>query len=188
MTSTQPKQSLPPPGSVLVTGGCGFLGSHIVAHLLQNSQPSTTRVSVLDLRTTSNTHAGAAYHSADLTSAESIRAVLAATKPDVIVHTASPVFTSVGNEKRAREVMWQVNVEGTRNLLEEARKVGSVKGLVYTSSASVASDNARDLVNADERWPVIRGSGQGEYYSETKVRASPPHHPHRLPQRLLPVY
>jgi hypothetical protein len=40
------------------------------------------------------------------------------------------------------------------------------------------SDNKSDLINADERWPLVRGHAQTEYYSETKVRPSliPPSH------------
>jgi sterol-4alpha-carboxylate 3-dehydrogenase (decarboxylating) len=44
---------------------------------------------------------------------------------------------------------------------------------VYTSSASVISDTEADLINADERWPVIPAKNQLEYYSTTKVRPIP---------------
>ena len=64
--------------------------------------------------------------------------------------------------------MYKVNVEGTRNLVQESKRVG-VKAFVYTSSASVISDSSSDLVNADERFPLIQGKLQGEYYSDTKV-------------------
>lgn len=43
-----------------------------------------------------------------------------------------------------------------------------MKAFVYTSSASVVHDTVSDLVNADERWPVLRAPLQREYYSETK--------------------
>lgn len=62
----------------------------------------------------------------------------------------------------------KVNVEGTKCVIEACQKSG-VKALVYTSSASVVSDNVSDLINADERWPVIPPSAQTEYYSQTKV-------------------
>lgn len=65
--------------------------------------------------------------------------------------------------------MYRVNVEGTRILLEESKRVG-VKAFVYTSSASVISDNRTDLLNADERYTLIRGALQSEFYTDTKVR------------------
>src|SRR5699024_10744809 len=82
-------------------------------------------------------------------------------------HTASPVAS--GETKVARDLYKKVNVGGTAAVVA-ACQAAKVKALVYTSSASVISDNESDLRNADERWHVIRGALQREYYSETKVR------------------
>jgi sterol-4alpha-carboxylate 3-dehydrogenase (decarboxylating) len=43
---------------------------------------------------------------------------------------------------------------------------------VYTSSASVILGATEPLVNADERWPIVAGDAQPEYYTTTKVRQS----------------
>ena len=69
------------------------------------------------------------------------------------------------------DLYYKVNVEGTKCVIEACQKTG-VKALVYTSSASVISDTINDLVNADERWPVIPAKAQTEYYSTTKVHSS----------------
>lgn len=63
---------------------------------------------------------------------------------------------------------YKVNVEGTKCVIEACEKTG-VKALVYTSSASVVSDNESDLINVDERWPVVPPKFQTEYYAQTKV-------------------
>ncbi|KAL6720777.1 erg26, C-3 sterol dehydrogenase [Lecanora helva] len=149
---------------VLVIGGCGFLGHHIVSQLLA---PSTCPVSVLDLKTAQNRLPNVTYHSADITSAPAVREVLQKVRPAVIIHTASPI-ASDGHTKGARQLFYKVNVEGTRTLLEQAAEIGCVKAFVYTSSASVIHDTVSDLVNADERWPVLSAPQQREYYSETK--------------------
>jgi sterol-4alpha-carboxylate 3-dehydrogenase (decarboxylating) len=154
----------PPLGNVLVVGGCGFLGHHIVAQLLL--VPGTA-VSVLDLRTTRNRLPGAAYHDGDITSADAVRAVLAAAQPDLIIHTASPAMVA----QTDRALYHRVNVVGTETLLAAARQAPSVHGFVYTSSASVVHDTVSDLVNADESYPVLRAPRQREYYSETKAMA-----------------
>lgn len=165
--TTQPTLSSKPATSVLVIGGCGFLGHHIVSQLLA---PSTSSVSVLDLRTTSNRLEGATYYDADITSPTAVREVLQKAKPQIIIHTASPV-ANAGYNATQKALYYKVNVEGTRNLLEQAGEVGGVKAFVYTSSASVVHDTVSDLVNADERWPVLRAPLQKEYYAETKAMA-----------------
>ncbi|KAK0510845.1 hypothetical protein JMJ35_006397 [Cladonia borealis] len=165
-THTPPKIST----SVLVIGGCGFLGHHIVSQLLE---PSTAQISVLDLRTTKNRLQGATYYDADITSPDTVRDVLQKVKPQIIIHTASPTQVQEGaqtaaQKKKARQMYYKVNVEGTRNLIEQAGEIGCVKAFVFTSSASVIHDTVSDLINADERWPVLRAPLQREYYSETK--------------------
>lgn len=162
-------KTTPPLGKVLVTGGCGFLGSHIVELLLKrySSSTSSTSVHVLDLHVSRNTYSGVQYHACDITSPEAVRSILGTVKPDVVIHTASPVFTS--GTKKSLEIMKKVNVDGTLNLIEKCKEIGGVRALVYTSSAGVVSDQRTDLINADERWLVIRGEIQREYYSETKV-------------------
>lgn len=162
---------LPSLGSILVTGGCGFLGSHIVSLLSERYPAPKTQIAVLDLHTSRNTYQGVTYHSADVTDASAVRKVLEASKPDVIIHTASPVASSVHGaaaRKKQEEIFRKVNVEGTRVLLEEAKKAG-VKVFVYTSSASVISDTRTDLLNANEKYELVRRPLQPEYYSDTKV-------------------
>jgi sterol-4alpha-carboxylate 3-dehydrogenase (decarboxylating) len=164
-----PAQSIKPLGNVLVIGGCGFLGSSIVSLILSSY---TSNLSVLDLRTTRR-HPDAdkvAYFDGDITDISSILPVFQKVKPDVVIHTASP--TAVGGG--ANDALYKkVNVEGTRCVIEACQKTG-VKALVYTCSASIISDNAGDLINADERWPIIPPKAQTEYYSTTKVRTVTP--------------
>lgn len=183
-------------GNVLVVGGCGFLGWHIVDHLLNfpsESDPSVAlpklegderfnfpslasrfpnykaNVSVVDLRTSNNRLPGATYYDGDITSVESMMDVFRAVKPEVVIHTASP--SPIHADK---EMLRKVNVDGTRTLVQVAGGEhgdwgGKCKAFVYTSSASVIHDTESDLINVTEEWPLIRGPRQKEYYSETKV-------------------
>ena len=163
---TPPKHSL---GNVLVIGGCGFLGHHIVRQL---DESYSCTLSVLDLKTTQHRFANVSYHDGDITSATEVRSVLKATNPQIIIHTASPAAASVGTAKApARSLFYKVNVEGTKTLIDEAANLGSVKAFIYTSSASVIHDSRSDLINADERWPLLYSPTQKEYYSETKAIA-----------------
>lgn len=157
MSYPQPSSSI---RSALVIGGCGFLGHHLVLQLVQNQ---SIQVSVLDIRTTRNRSPGVSYYDGDITSAERVQAVIREAKPEVIFHTASPIVASQNTN-----LYYQVNVEGTRNLLERAGDAGFVKAFVYTSSASVVHDSVSDLVDADESLPVLQSPVQTEIYSHTK--------------------
>lgn len=195
MSEKRPTMTL---GSVLVVGGCGFLGWHIVDQLLNfpsETDPSAAlpkitddarfklpllgdryprcvaKVSVVDLRTTNNRLPGAQYYDGDITSVDSMMEVFRAVKPEIVIHTASPSMLE-GNKPLLRKV----NVDGTKTLLEVAGGEhgdwgGKCKAFVYTSSSSVVHDTQSNLVNVDEEWPYVRGEQQLEYYSETKVCA-----------------
>ena len=163
MGARRPKKSF---GSVLVIGGCGFLGHHIVNQLLESYD---AEVSVIDLRTDRNRVSSVRYYDADITSEPGVREILEKVRPSVIIHTASPTFTDTEGSNKA--LYKKVNVDGTRNLIELAGEIGTVKAFIYTSSASIIHDTVSDLVNADERWPVLRAPQQREYYSETKAIA-----------------
>lgn len=118
MASEKPAPSAPrtPLNSVLVIGGCGFLGHHVV-RLLQEYHPEAS-VSVLDLRTSVNRFSGVSYHDGDVTSRESVDGVLAATKPECVIDTVSPVH-GLGSE-----IYYKVNVDGTRVCLDAAADAG----------------------------------------------------------------
>ena len=144
--------------SVLVIGGCGFLGHHVV-RILSEQHPETT-ISVLDLRTNINRFAGITYYDGDITSRASVDAVLAAEKPQVVIDTVSPVH-GLG-----KEVYFKVNVDGTRICLEAAAAAG-VKAFVWTSSASVLFDGESDVINLNETAPIPAKSL--DPYTETKA-------------------
>ncbi|KAI1872581.1 hypothetical protein JX265_005461 [Neoarthrinium moseri] len=170
MASEKPqKASL---GRVLVIGGCGFLGHHVVNLVLQHWD--TTAVSVIDLRCQRNRRPasdGVEYVEADITDADNLTKVLGRLRPDVVIHTASP--QAQGSGAVSNELFRKVNVDGTRAVVTACQQ-SAVKALVFTSSASIMSDNKTDLINANETWPVIRGKNQSEYYSETKANQSAP--------------
>jgi UDP-glucose 4-epimerase len=122
----------------LVTGGAGFIGSHLVAHLLQ----AGWRVRVLDNFTTgARAHLPPQAHlevcEGDVrVSADCLRATAGA---DTVFHLAAlvSVVESVANPALSHEV----NVTGTLNILLAARDQ-KVRRVVFSSSTAVYGDAA----------------------------------------------
>ncbi|KAI8299946.1 Sterol-4-alpha-carboxylate 3-dehydrogenase, decarboxylating [Colletotrichum sp. SAR11_59] len=105
----------------LVTGGCGFIGSHIVEKLLQK-YPSA-RVAVLSRNPTTNTFPRATYHAGDVASADDVTRIVNEVRPTVVFHCAG--MMTVGRKTMADEFVRAINVDGTRNVLEAGKKVGA---------------------------------------------------------------
>ncbi|KAF2812746.1 C-3 sterol dehydrogenase/C-4 decarboxylase [Mytilinidion resinicola] len=150
-------------GSVLVIGGCGFLGRHLVEGLRRSDDAST--LTVFDL-TNSNSIEGIKYIAGSITSRDEVLAVLNDVKPEVIFDLASP-YALVRNLK----LLEDVNIHRTRNLLECSQQCGFTKALVYTSSSSVIHNSFTDLVMATEDRPLVYLPEQKELYTHTKAVA-----------------
>lgn len=127
---------------MLVTGGTGFLGRHLVARLLAAGRPVTVlgRTAAPDLE-----RQGARFIRASLDDAPAVAAACAG------VGTVFHVAARVGVWGRYED-FFRVNVLGTRAVLAGCRAHG-VPRLVYTSTPSVVY-HGRDLAGADESLPL----------------------------------
>jgi UDP-glucose 4-epimerase len=128
---------------VLVTGGAGFIGSHLVDALLNRGD----EVALLDhlKRTprpwfTTALARGARLHVADVRELTAVRQAFAAERPDVVLHLAAQVDVRRSVADPPLDV--QVNVAGTVSVLEAAREVG-VGRIVLASSAAAYGDPER---------------------------------------------
>ncbi|MBI5770120.1 MAG: NAD-dependent epimerase/dehydratase family protein [Verrucomicrobia bacterium] len=128
--------------SVLVTGGTGFLGRHLVERLLAEGRRVTVlgRTPAPDLE-----QRGVRFIRASLDDAPAVAAACAGV--ETVFHTAA----RVGVWGRYDD-FFRPNVLGTRALLAGCRAHG-VARLVYTSTPSVVY-NGRDLAGADESLPL----------------------------------
>ena len=163
-------------GHVLVTGGSGFLGHHIVSLLA--SRKACSKITVLDLKQPAKPVPGVDYQHGDLTDYDAMLSLFQKAKPNAVVHTAGPLHTT-----KSKDIMYKVNVTGTENLIRVSQEC-NVQAFVYTSSASVISDTRTDLINADETYPLVMGKNQPEYYTTTKAQAET----HVLASNRTPTY
>ncbi len=129
---------------VLVTGSSGYLGSQTVAALARRPDLA---VIALDVREPTARLDGVAYEVADIRAPE-VDAIVARHRPDVIVHLAS-IVTPGKNSNRAFE--YDVDVNGTRNLLQACVKHGVRRVIVSSSGAAYGyyADNPEWLTESD---------------------------------------
>ena len=135
--------------TVLVTGSSGYLGSQTVAALAQRAD---LRVVALDRREPASRLPGVAYELADIRASE-VDAIVQRHAPQVIVHLAS-IVTPGKDSHRALE--YDVDVNGTRNLLQSCVRHGVRRVIVSSSGAAYGyhADNPDWLVETD----AIRGN------------------------------
>ncbi|ROV88136.1 hypothetical protein VMCG_10439 [Cytospora schulzeri] len=143
--------SVPTPslGKVLITGGCGFLGYHLVARLLSDAD-CCEHVYIIDRDVSRNihTHEKATYITASIAEGKDLSVVLDRVRPVTIFHAASPNATY-----GRRGDYYRTNVVGTQNILALVRERSYVKALVYTSSGDVyATRHHKMLKETDPTW------------------------------------
>jgi sterol-4alpha-carboxylate 3-dehydrogenase (decarboxylating) len=152
-------------GPILVFGGCGFLGRHLVNEIYSNVT-GKPEVAIVDLNIERNRHPSASYFAVDITQRKQVAKLFDHIRPQVVFHTVSPNPFEVD-----RSLLEKVNVVGTQNLIECAKAVGTVRAFVFTSSSSVVHDQRHPLVEATEDLPALFYPEQPEWYSHTKAVA-----------------
>ena len=154
---------------VLITGGAGFIGSHLARACLARGDT----VSVIDDLSTGVQSAvppGARWIQGDVRDPEVVRPAVEAA--DLVVHLAA----AVGPALVARDPAgtWSRNVDGTSCVLDAATSVGS--RVIIASTSEVYGDLARDPHRAGrglaEDEPVrVRADGRRDVYAISKLAA-----------------
>ncbi|HZD87654.1 MAG TPA: NAD-dependent epimerase/dehydratase family protein [Gaiellaceae bacterium] len=131
----------------IVTGGAGFIGSHVADALLARGD----EVHVVDDLSTGrreNVASGAALHELDIRE-EALSALAAELQPEVVFHLAAQADVGTSVERPAFDA--DVNVIGTIRVLEAARAAGarvvfvSTGGAIYGEREQPAPEDAPRL-------------------------------------------
>lgn len=139
----------------MVTGGAGFIGSHIVDALVSQG----AAVSVLDNLSTGkfeNIKRPVNFYHGDIRDSEFVMDSVGNERPQVIFHQAAQADVQQSLKNPAEDA--GINIIGTVNLLEAARKYG-VDKIIYASSAAVYG--IPRYLPVDEEHPVSLLSGYG---------------------------
>jgi len=136
---------------ILVTGGTGFVGGHVVHELRGRDLP--VRCLVRDLRRGAKLAAwGCEVVEGDVTNGESLRGAVAGV--DTVIHL-------VGIRQGRREQFQRVMVEGTRDLLAAANAVG-VRRFVHMSALGTSEETKELVPYYEAKWEnekQVQGSG-----------------------------
>lgn len=143
---SQTSNALRPGGTVVVTGGAGFIGCAISPALVENFD----RVVVVDNlhpqihssgARPDELHGGAELVVADITQAETWDKLLTDVAPDVVIHLAAETGTGQSLEESTRHA--HVNVVGTTQLLDGLNRSGRLpRRIVLSSSRAVYGEGA----------------------------------------------
>ena len=151
----------------LVTGGAGFIGSNLVDALLERGD----EVTVLDDVSTGRREnldgalqRGAELAETDIRDADAVAALCARARPEVVFHLAAQIDVRKSTADPAFDS--RVNVEGTINVLDGARRSGA-RRVVNTSTGGAIYGEGR-ILPAPEDHPVAPEApyGQSKFCAE----------------------
>jgi UDP-glucose 4-epimerase len=151
--------------SAIVTGGAGFIGSHVVDALLADGY----RVTVVDDLSTGDrarVAPEAELRELDIVDRPALQAVIAEVQPSAIFHLAAQASVVASVEDPLRDC--QVNVAGTLNVLDAARKLGAP--VVFTSTGGALYGDAAPMPTSEDRIPApLSPYGASKWAAEAYV-------------------
>jgi len=192
--------------NILVTGGCGFIGSNFINYLLASNH--TTNVVNIDClnycASTSNVSANPRYRfvQGNITSKDLVSHILAEYKIDTIVHFAaqSHVDNSFDNS-----LQYTIdNVLGTHTLLQAAKEYGLLKRFLHFSTDEVYGEvdrfhpgcHEKSLLNPTNPYAATKAAAEfivRSYFHSFKmptiiVRCNNVYGPNQYPEKLIPKF
>jgi nucleoside-diphosphate-sugar epimerase len=151
---------------VLVTGASGFIGGALCAELLARGHDVGALV-----RRAGSEPAGTRALAGDLGDASRRREIAAAERPDCVMHLAAEIAS-----QRSERKLLEVNVEGTRRLVEACVAVAgedpAAGARVVFASTVVTGDARGALLSEDEPLPVQTPYGRSKQEGERLVLES----------------
>jgi UDP-glucose 4-epimerase len=128
----------------VITGGSGYIGTRLVARL--GARAETERIVISDVRPPRTFRPKTEFKCLDVRDRQGTRALVRDVQPDVLVHLAF-VLNPIHDE----QLMYDVDVGGTQNVLEAASEAGTQQVLAASSAVAYGAfaDNPEPLTEDD---------------------------------------
>ena len=146
--------------NILITGGAGYIGSHIIELLVKKI---TNKVIILDNLSTGYKiliNKKSKFYKGDINNKKLINKLINKFNIDTIIHLAA--FLNVSEAEKNKKKYYKNNITGTKNLLLSCQNT-TVKNIIFSSSCSVYG-NIKGSVN-ERKKPDPQG-----YYAFTKYK------------------
>lgn len=124
--------------TVIVTGGAGFIGSHVVDAFIAGGY-EVVAIDNLLTGSRANLNPKARFYEADIRDAEALEHIFAREKPAIVSHQAA--MADVRASLREPDAYAEVNIVGTIRLLEAARKHGVRKVTFASTGGAIYGDH-----------------------------------------------
>jgi UDP-glucose 4-epimerase len=146
--------------NILITGGAGYIGSHIAEILVKNKN----KIFILDNLSTGFKkliNKKAKFYKANILNTKKINQIIIRNKIDSVIHLAASL--SIGIGEKYPKLYFKNNVIGTKSILKACKNT-LVKNFIFSSTAAVYKDkqkivNERSIVNPKS------------VYGKTKIKA-----------------
>ena len=145
--------------NILITGGAGYIGSHIVERLVKKKN-----IIILDNLITGYKrliNKKAKFINGDIKDKKKLIKIIKDNKIDTIIHLAA--FLNVKESEKNKKKYYNNNINGTLNLIHACKNL-TVKNIVFSSSCSVYG-NVKGPVNEKKRL------NPQNYYAYTKLKS-----------------
>ncbi|MGN7360049.1 NAD-dependent epimerase/dehydratase family protein [Paenibacillus sp. SAF-054] len=151
--------------TVVVTGGAGFIGSHLVQELVE-AQHQVHVIDNLSSGSAGRVHPAASLHVEDIRSPAALQTVLAL-NPDVIYHLAAQADVQQSIHDPLQDM--DHNVKGTLNMLEGCRQAG-VRKFIFASTSGVYGNLETNKLRETDPAAPISFYGLSKYAAEHYIR------------------
>lgn len=153
---------------LMVTGGTGFVGSHIV-DALEKTYPATN-ISLLvrdPSKAIERSEAGMKIYKGDITDPESLQQVITDFSPEVVIHVAA-----LTDDWAPLSQLMEVNAQGTQNVIDAMSQSSSANFLIHISSSGVYPRKSSVRYSEDSPYGPFGNYHKSKVVAEQNIMAA----------------